>query len=113
MLRSYTRAINKQENRSGSLFRNDTKAACLNSQSEYRKPFFTDNGITKINISHSEFQYPQNCFNYIHRNPIDAKLAKKASDYEFSSAKEYAGLRNNPIVNKKIAADFVDIEIRF
>jgi len=30
MLASYTRAINNQENRSGSLFRSETKAICLN-----------------------------------------------------------------------------------
>ena len=30
-------------------------------------------------------------------------------DWEFSSAKDYAGIRNGKLINKKVAAKYVDI----
>ena len=106
---SYTKAINKQENRSGSLFRKRTKAECINCPKGLTPSFITKNGITKINISIPEKQYPQICFNYIHQNPVKAALVKQATDWEFSSAIDYAGLRNGTLINKELAKEYLSI----
>jgi putative transposase len=108
MLRSYTRAINKQEKFSGSLFRKTTKAECVNCPQSIAPAYFNDNGITKINVENPDRQYPQICFDYIHRNPVKAGLVKKAVDWEFSSAREYAGLSKFEIVNKKMASEYLN-----
>jgi len=107
MLRSYTRAINKQENRTGSLFKPHTKAECINCFKGL-KPSFIQSNISITNLL-SEKQYPQVCFDYIHQNPVKAGLVKTLIDWEFSSAKDYAGLRNGKLINKAVAEEFVDI----
>ena len=107
MLRSYTNAINKQQKRSGSLFRRKTKAECVNCPNGITPSFITENGIIKINIQDPEKQYPQICFNYIHDNPVKAKLVKNITDWQFSSAKDYAGLREGKLVNKVLANEYV------
>lgn len=99
MLRSYTRAVNKEQKMSGSLFRQKTKAECINCPKGITPSFITKSGITKINIKSPEKQYPQICFNYIHQNPVKAGLAALTTNWEFSSAKDYAGLRNGSLVN--------------
>ena len=107
MLRSYTRAINKQKDRSGALFRVKTKAECINCQNGITPSFFSNNGITKINLQNGEKQYPQVCFNYIHQNPVKAKFVNNAVDWEFSSALDYAGLRDGKLVNKDVAQKYI------
>ncbi|MFK5879341.1 MAG: hypothetical protein QM478_07575 [Flavobacteriaceae bacterium] len=108
MLRSYTRAINKQKGTSGSLFKAHTKAECLNCPNGVTPNFFIEKGITRINIQDSEKQYPQVCFNYIHQNPVKAKLVTKETDYEFSSARDYAGIRKGTLVNKDVAFEYIN-----
>ncbi len=103
ILRSYTRAINKQENMSGSLFRKETKAECINCP-DLSQGFTWSETLT----IQSEKQYPQICFDYIHQNPVKAGMVKNDIDYEFSSAKDYAGLRNNKLTNKTVALEYVD-----
>ena len=103
MLMSYTRAINKQQKRSGKLFREKTKSECVNCPKNISPSFIIKEGITKINIQNIEREYPKICFRYIHQNPVKAGLSKKETDWEFSSASDYAGLRNGKLVNKKIA----------
>ena len=106
MLRTYTRAINKQENYSGAIFRRKTKAECLNCRNGITPSFITENGITKINIQNPEKEYPQVCFNYIHQNPIKVGLTKKETDWEFSSILDYAGLRNGKLVDNGVAKEY-------
>ena len=106
MLRSYTRAINKQENTTGSLFRKETKAECINCFKGITPSFISDK-MTSIDLI-TEKQYPQVCFDYIHQNPVKAGMVKTAIDYEFSSAKDYANLRNNKLTNKTVALKYVD-----
>ena len=106
LLRSYTRAINKQENRTGSLFREGTKADCINCFKGVKPSFINSNIIMDNHLS--EKQYTQICFDYIHQNPVKARLVKNANGWEFSSAKDYAGLRNGKLVNKLVASKFVD-----
>jgi putative transposase len=87
LLRSYTRAINIQENRTGSLFQQSTKAKSLTDHA---------NG------------YPDICFNYIHQNPLKAGLVNKMEDWEFSSFKDYLGLRNGSLPDYKMVEKFIN-----
>ena len=88
ILRSYAQAINKLYSRTGSLFQQKTKAKLLCKQ---------------------ETHYPFICFNYIHQNPLKAKLVTKMEDWEFSSFRDYIGLRNGTLVNKTLACLLLDL----
>ena len=90
LLSSYTQAINKQENRRGKLFAHNTKAICINDS---------------VNNN-----YIENCFFYIHQNPVNANLVSKLEDWEFSSFKDYAKLRNGTLINKKIASQIINYD---
>ena len=68
--------------------------------------FYNTNTGTKIHVDDPEKQYPQACFNYIHKNPVEANLVKQETDWEFSSAKDYAGIWNGNLVNKKRAEKY-------
>ena len=70
ILASYTRAINKQQNRSGSLFQAKTKAICLTQNETIAKVWFQQNGITQINVDHPEMQYPNLCYQHILSNHV-------------------------------------------
>jgi putative transposase len=111
MLSSYTRAIQKQENFTGSLFRQKTKAECVTCFNGLTPSFIVKDGITQNNRLTPEKQYPQVLFNYIHLNPLKAGLVKHVLDWEFSSAKDYFGLRDGTLINKDIAKQIVDIRL--
>ena len=91
LLSGYARIYNKKYNRSGSLFRQKTKCKLL-----------TDESVV-INHSLSVIDYCSNCFHYIHQNPWRAKLVARMEDWEYSSFKDYAGLRNGSLCNKQLA----------
>ena len=110
MLASYTRAIQKQENFTGSLFRQKTKAECISCTNGVTPSFYTSEGITRINTKNPELQYPQICFNYIHQNPVKAGLVQNAVDWEYSLARDYAALRAGNLVNRKLARDYIVFE---
>jgi putative transposase len=105
LLASYTRAINKQEDRTGSLFRPKTKAINLTQITQVTPAYFNTQFGTKINITTAEKEYPQICFNYIHSNPVVAKLVKESCNWEFSSAQDYAAMRNGTLINKEKASE--------
>ncbi len=105
-LRSYTRAINIQEGRTGSLFRQKTKAICLTQNDTITPTYLNTSFGTLININTPQSQYPKICFNYIHNNPVKAGLVSKPEDWEFSSVLEYHEIRNNGLVNIEIAKEF-------
>ena len=106
LLRSYTRAINKQQNRTGSLFRQKTKAECITKIDNITPSFYNaDYGASMYTI-HPEEEYPQVCFNYIHLNPVKAGLVGKAEDWEFSSFRDYCRLRDGKLINKDLAKRF-------
>jgi len=90
LLSSYTRAINNQENRTGSLFQQNTKIKCLESED--------------VSID-----YPLICFQYIHQNPVKAKLVKQFEDWEMSSFREYAGITSKFYCNHKLARKHLDL----
>ncbi len=72
-LSSYTRAINIQENRTGSLFQQNTKRKYIHTNDDGR--------------------YLTSVFNYIHQNPTDAKLVLSPEDWQYSSFNEYFDLK--------------------
>ena len=98
MLSSYTQAINKERNRTGSLFQQNSKIKPLNDifHGKISKP---------SNIGHDYY-----CFHYIHNNPVDANLVIKNEDWEFSSYRDYLGLRNGSLINKTLALKIISLE---
>ncbi|MEX2569261.1 MAG: transposase [Cyclobacteriaceae bacterium] len=88
LLSSYAQAINKQEGRSGSLFRQKTKAKLLEESDEH---------------------YPFICFNYIHQNPLRAGLVSKLEDWEFSSFADHVGIRNGSLCDQEPAKSLLGI----
>ena len=107
LLSSYTKAINKRVGRSGSLFRSKTKA-----KNGWIDGFVTVNGRNKEQIFRSDNDYALRCFYYIHHNPVKANLVLKATDWEFSSARDYGGLRQGTLCNAALATDILGKEIR-
>ncbi len=71
---SYTKAINKRYGRVGSLF-----------QGRFQS----------IHIDRNE--YLLHLSRYIHLNPVSAKLVERSEDWEFSSYREYIGLRGGTL----------------
>lgn len=88
LLSSYSQAINKQESRTGSLFRQKTKAKLL------------DNG---------DEDYPLTCFHYHHQNPVMAGLVHKLEDWEYSSFREYLKGGKDSLCDIKLAHKLLDI----
>lgn len=107
MLRSYSQAVNRQQNFSGKLIREKTKAECVNCHNGITPSYIIENGVTILNNTNAENQYPQICFDYIHQNPVKANLVKAETDWEFSSAKDYSNLRNGTLINKNIAKTYI------
>ena len=77
LLSSYTKAINRSYSRTGSLFQQHTKSKSLDTE----KYFLT-------------------VINYIHQNPLRKKLISNLEDWEFSSYRDYAELRDGTLVKK-------------
>ena len=92
ILRSYTRAINVQRNRSGSLFRQKTKAENGDVNYSVQLPQLTKR-IPRMqsfpNIEFIKADYWQTCFDYIHQNPVKAELVTEETFWPFSSATDY------------------------
>ena len=106
LLRSYTRAINLQQSRSGSLFRQKTKADCSTNPPEVSPPYYNRGFGTMIFIPDPDKDYSQSCFNYIHQNPVKGGLAKNHEDWEFSSFCDLSGLRNGELVCRQRVGEF-------
>jgi hypothetical protein len=88
LLSSYTKAINKQESRSGSLFRQNTKFKNISDASE-------------------EYFYGQYYLHYIHQNPLRAGLVTNIEEWRFSSYPDYIKIRNGSLCNKKLAIELL------
>ena len=58
----------------------------------------------------NRLDYATTCFLYIHQNPVIAGLVSKLEDWEFSSFRDFAGLRNGKLVNKQLAFEFIDLD---
>ena len=88
LLSSYSQAINKQEGRTGSLFRQRTKSKLLENNDAY---------------------YPIVCFNYLHQNPVKAGLVNRMEDWEFSSFRDYVGLRDDTLCDQRLAFEILGL----
>jgi len=102
MLRSYTRAINIQQARTGSLFREGTKAVWLGSIEGEKMKSQNRNALGTEVAQNLDEEQLKTCFRYIHENPVKTGLAYQIIDWEFSSAIEIAGIRKGLLVNKKL-----------
>lgn len=82
LLRSYTRSMQAQENFTGSLFQQKTKAKEL------------------IDTDNATINYTSLCAHYIHFNPLKAKIVENLEEWEFSSYRDYMNLRNGTLCNR-------------
>ena len=98
LLRSYTRAINKQEGRTGTLFRPKTKY-----KDGFVDGFVTIDGKNKNLFFSPDNTYAQKCFEYIHDNPVEANLVSQAESWTYSSAMDYANIRQGTLCNQTLA----------
>lgn len=89
-LSSYTKGVNTQENRCGSLFQQNTKKKRIS---------VNDDG-----------KYLTTVFNYIHANPVQSKLCDLPEDWNFSSYNEYVELKPlyRYICNTNSAKKYID-----
>lgn len=99
LLSGYARIFNSQNQRTGSMFRQKTKSKCLNDI------------IVKPGSQYQAQDYFINCFHYIHQNPVAAKLTTKPEDWEFSSFRDYTGLRNGNLCKKELATSYCNYNI--
>jgi len=83
MLSSYTRAIQKQENLTGSLFQQNTKHKQVSSEWSWE-------------------DYTLICFRYILQNPVRARLVQNPSDWPYSNCQDLLGLRNGTLCNRML-----------
>jgi len=87
LFNAYAQAINKQQNRKGSLFNNRFK----------RKPIADD-------------IYLQKLIHYIHFNPVEAGLSKDIADWPFSSYNAIISSKLTLIVREQVIKLFDSIE---
>lgn len=88
LLQGYAKAINKQNNTTGSLFQQNTKAKCISGGGKH---------------------YGEICFHYNHQNPMRAGLVKRMEDWDYSSFKDYAGMRNGTLCNQALAFQLLNM----
>lgn len=72
---SYTKAINKEQDRVGSLFQGRFKGKLIKRD-----------------------DYLLHLSRYIHRNPVEAGLVSHPSEWEYSSYRDFTAQRNDPLV---------------
>jgi len=85
LMSSYAQAINKQNGSIGSLFQQKTKAKILHEE-----------------VDGGRQSYLENCFFYIHQNPLEAGLVNDLSKWPYSSYLDYCGLRNGSLCDKEL-----------
>lgn len=101
MLRSYTRTIQKQEKTTGSLFQKHTKAKALIEEVEIVPAYWQTEFGTEINTLDGK-SYLETCVEYIHQNPVYSGLVKYAEDWEYSSYRDYLGVRNGKLIDYEL-----------
>jgi len=92
--KGYAQTINKQQGSTGSLFRSQCKA----------KDGWEDH-VFSIGAD-----YAWRCFYYIHNNPVEANLVINNIDWLFSSARNYAGIINDDLVNVELGRRLLGLE---
>lgn len=87
LLSSYTKAVNVRENRTGSLFRQNTKCKKV------------DDGLIQAVI----------CFLYIHQIPMKKGIVNHLEEWLFSSFRDYTGFRNGTLCNKDLTIQLLGL----
>lgn len=90
LLSSYTKAVNKQKKRTGSLFQQKTKSICTSNKGGYSEMVF----------------------HYIHQNPMRAGLVPKMEEWPYSSFHEYlgrTGLCNQNLAREMLAINYSNL----
>ncbi len=87
---AYAKGINKQEERTGNLIQQKTKSKCVQNP---------------LNIN--DVGYADACLYYIHQNPVRAGLVDKIEEWDYSSYRDYAGLRNGKLCNQELAKNIL------
>ncbi len=82
----FTKAVKIQEGRTDSLFEQNTVSKILDTN-----------------------EYSLTCFHYIHQNPFRAAWVQKLEEWEYSSFRDYAGLRQGTLVNKPLTYSLLDL----
>jgi putative transposase len=105
MIRSYSRAIQKQQKITGSLFQKETKALCLTEPQSISPAHFNSHFGTMGNLDLPETNYLNVCFDYIHQNPVNGGLVNNPEDWEFSSHRDYYCRRKGKLINRELAKE--------
>ncbi len=84
---SYAKGINRQQNKTGNLFQQKTKAKLTSAKENY--------SVT--------------AFHYIHQNPFASGLVRNPEDWAYSSLPDYAGLRTGTLCNREKAYELLDL----
>jgi len=100
---NYSKAINKERNRTGSLFRRNTKA-----KDGWLDEFVLEDYSSNNSRLKTGKNYGYNCLCYLHNNPKDAGLVKENIDWEFSSARDYSGLRKGKLCNIELGKQLLN-----
>lgn len=110
ILRSFTRAIQKQQKITGSLFQKETKALCLTEPQGASPAYLNTHFGMMGNLDLPETNYLNICFDYIHMNPISGKLVAKPEDWEFSSYRDYFCGRKGKLISRELSKEMGLIE---
>lgn len=84
---AYTKAINYRHNRVGTVFQGRCQATWVDREA-----------------------YLHHLVQYIHLNPVKAALVKTTEEWEFSSYRDYAGLRNGTLPQTKTIRELIGSE---
>ncbi len=99
LLSSYSQYINAAQGRTGSLFQQRTEA----------KPFTE---MMRLANFHGTIQkYVINLMHYIHQNPVRAGLAQKMEDWQYSSFRDLAGIRNGKLCAMDALMEFTGYDL--
>ncbi len=83
LLSSYAKSYNTRMNRKGSLFRSRTKF-----KSTWEENYISERDRREKYDFREYPTYLETCFNYIHRNPVEAGLVEEPNEWPFSSIHE-------------------------
>ncbi|MEJ7611088.1 MAG: hypothetical protein WKF88_07915 [Ferruginibacter sp.] len=63
------------------------------------------------NLNEGKNNYVEQAFHYIHQNPVKALLCNELHEWDFSSYRDYAGLRNGKLCNKELTEQLLNLDI--
>lgn len=98
LLSSYTKAIQRQEKITGSLFQKRTKAQLIHDEIEIEPSYWNTTFGASINVSEGK-SYLETCIEYVHLNPVYSHIVEHETNWEFSSYKDFMGLREGKLID--------------